>query len=120
LLGRLKDLIISGGLNVYPREVEDVIDSLTGGSKSAVFGVPHSDFGEAVVAVLELGPGADFDELSLLRTVRQRLAPYKVPKRILPVAVIPRNRMGKVLKNELRKTHHELFAGGNRYVNHGE
>jgi malonyl-CoA/methylmalonyl-CoA synthetase len=113
LLGRSKDLIISGGLNVYPREVEDVLDSLTGSFKSAVFGVPHPDFGEAVVAVLEFGPGADFDELSFLRLLRQRLAPYKVPKRILPVAVIPRNRMGKVLKNELRKAHHGLFAGGN-------
>jgi malonyl-CoA/methylmalonyl-CoA synthetase len=120
LLGRSNDLIISGGLNVYPREVEEVLDGLTGGSKSAVFGVPHPDFGEAVVAVLELGPEADFDELSLLRAVRQRLAPYKVPKRILPVAVIPTNRMGKVLKNELRKAHHELFADGNRYVIPGE
>lgn len=68
---------------------------------------------EAVVAVIEFGLGAGFDELSLLRTVRRRLAPYKVPKRILPVAVIPRNRMGKVLKDELRKTHHELFADRN-------
>jgi malonyl-CoA/methylmalonyl-CoA synthetase len=113
LLGRSKDLIISGGLNVYPREVEDVLDSLTGSSKSAVFGVPHPDFGEAVVAVLELGPGTQFDEFSLLRAARQRLAPYKVPKRILPVAAIPRNRMGKVLKNKLREAHHELFVGGN-------
>jgi malonyl-CoA/methylmalonyl-CoA synthetase len=113
LLGRSKDLIISGGLNVYPREIEDVLDGLIGDSKSAVFGVPHPDFGEAVVAVLELGPGAQFDEISLLRAARQRLAPYKVPKRILPVAAIPRNRMGKVLKNELREAHHELFVDGN-------
>jgi malonyl-CoA/methylmalonyl-CoA synthetase len=113
LLGRSKDLIISGGLNVYPKEVEDVLDGLTGDSMSAVFGVPHPDFGEAVVAVLEFGPGADFDEIDLLRRVRQRLAPYKVPKRILPIALIPRNRMGKVLKNELRRAHHELFTGGN-------
>jgi malonyl-CoA/methylmalonyl-CoA synthetase len=120
LLGRSKDLIISGGLNVYPGEVEEVLDSLTGSSKSAVFGVPHPDFGEAVVAVVELGPEAEFDEQSLLRAVRQRIASYKVPKRILPVAVIPRNRMGKVLKNELRKVHHELFADGNRFVVHGE
>lgn len=113
LLGRSKDLIISGGLNVYPREVEDVLDGLTGDSKSAVFGVPHPDFGEAVVAVLELGLGDDFDEFRILRELRQRLAPYKVPKRILPVAAIPRNRMGKVLKNELRKAHRGLFDSGN-------
>jgi malonyl-CoA/methylmalonyl-CoA synthetase len=113
LLGRLKDLIISGGLNVYPREVEDVLDGLVGDSKSAVFGVPHPDFGEAVVAVLEVGPGAQFDELGILQAARRRLAPYKVPKRILPVTAIPRNRMGKVLKNELRDAHHELFIGGN-------
>jgi malonyl-CoA/methylmalonyl-CoA synthetase len=113
LLGRSKDLIISGGLNVYPREVEDVLDSLTGDSRSAVFGVPHPDFGEAVVAVVEFGPEADFDEFGLLRAMRQRLAPYKVPKRILPVSAIRRNRMGKVLKDDLRKIHHELFGDKN-------
>jgi malonyl-CoA/methylmalonyl-CoA synthetase len=113
LLGRTKDLIISGGLNVYPREVEDVLDSLAGGHKSAVFGVPHPDFGEAVVAVLEIAPGAEFDELSLQRAARERLAAYKVPKRILPVRAIPVNKMGKVLKNELRQSHRELFAETN-------
>ena len=113
LLGRSKDLIISGGLNVYPKEVEDVLDSLTGGSKCAVFGVPHPDFGEAVVAVLELGSEAEFDEPGLLRAARQQLAAYKVPKRILPVQAIPINKMGKVLKNELRQAHRKLFADGN-------
>lgn len=110
LLGRSKDLIISGGLNVYPQEIEDVLDSLTSGLKSAVFGVPHPDFGEAVVAVLELGSKSEFDELGLLRAARQQLAAYKVPKRILPVQTIPVNKMGKVLKNELRQAHRELFA----------
>ncbi len=113
LLGRSKDLIISGGLNVYPREVEDVLDGLIGDSRSAVFGVPHPDFGEAVVAVLELEPDAQFDESGLLRAAREQLAPYKIPKRILRVAAIPRNRMGKILKNELREAHHTLFVDGN-------
>ena len=110
LLGRTSDLIISGGLNVYPKEVEDVLDSLSGGHKSAVFGVPHPDFGEAVVAVLEVASGAEFDELDLQRAARQRLAAYKVPKRILPIRAIPVNKMGKVLKNELRQAYQGLFA----------
>lgn len=110
LLGRTNDLIISGGLNVYPREVEDVLDSLVSGHKSAVFGVPHPDFGEAVVAVLETASVGEFDELSLQRAARHRLAAYKVPKRILPVRAIPVNKMGKILKNELRQAHRELFT----------
>lgn len=110
LLGRTSDLIISGGLNVYPKEVEDVLDSLTGGQKSAVFGVPHPDFGEAVVAVLEIASGNEFDEITLRQAARKRLAAYKVPKRILPVRAIPVNKMGKVLKNELRRLHQDLFA----------
>lgn len=107
LLGRSKDLIITGGLNVYPKEVEDALDALLDGGESAVFGVPHPDFGEAVVAAVEHRPG--LDETGLQQALRAQLAPYKIPKRILPVAAIPRNRMGKVLKAELRDTHRELF-----------
>lgn len=110
LLGRSKDLIISGGLNVYPREVESVLDSLPGVADSAVFGVPHSDFGEAVTAVVELAVNTGFDETAAIKAVRAKLAAYKTPKRILAVKAIPRNKMGKVLKNELRREFASLFA----------
>ncbi len=110
LLDRAKDLVISGGLNVYPREVEGVLDALPGVGQSAVFGVPHPDFGEAVAAVIELQPGAAFDEAALLAAARTKLARYKVPKRILVTDEIPRNRMSKVLKAALRAEHRHLFA----------
>lgn len=108
LLGRSKDLIISGGLNVYPREVEAALDALLG-RETAVFGVPHPDFGEAVVAVVETGQLAP-DEPTIVGRLRQTLAAYKTPKRIIPVASIPRNRMGKVLKTELRDAFKDLFT----------
>lgn len=107
LLGRSKDLVITGGLNVYPKEVEDALDNLLSGGESAVFGVPHPDFGEGVVAVVE---GAPVDEAGLIAALRQTLAAYKVPKRILSIRQIPRNRMGKVLKADLRAAHGELFS----------
>jgi malonyl-CoA/methylmalonyl-CoA synthetase len=107
LLGRSKDIIITGGLNVYPKEVEDVLDGILGAGESCVFGVPHPDFGEAVVAVVE---GAVVDEPELQRAMKLTLAAYKVPKRILPVTAIPRNRMGKVLKRDLRTAHGDLFT----------
>lgn len=110
LLDRAKDLVISGGLNVYPREVEGVLDTLPGVAQSAVFGVPHPDFGEAVAAVVELRPGAAFDEAALLAAARTRLASYKVPKRVMVTPEIPRNRMSKVLKASLRAQHRHLFA----------
>jgi malonyl-CoA/methylmalonyl-CoA synthetase len=110
LLGRSKDLIISGGLNVYPKEVETVLDALPGIAESAVFGVPHPDFGEAVVAAVVLAADADFDERALVASSRGRLAAYKSPKRLIPVAEIPKNRMGKVLKSDLRATYRSLFA----------
>lgn len=110
LLGRSKDLIISGGLNVYPKEVEDALDALIDGGEAAVIGVPHPDFGEAVVALVEGSSGADLDEGELARALRRTLAPYKIPKRIITVASIPRNRMGKVLKSELRENYRELFV----------
>lgn len=111
LLGRSKDLIISGGLNVYPKEVEDALDALVDGGESAVFGVPHPDFGEAVVAVVE-GAGSGIEEAALLRTLRLTLAAYKVPKAVIATSSIPRNRLGKVLKNELRAAHRHLFISG--------
>jgi malonyl-CoA/methylmalonyl-CoA synthetase len=112
LLGRSKDLIISGGLNVYPKEVEDALDGLLRGRSSAVFGVPHPDFGEAVVAAIE---DADIDaplEAALVKQLRTILAAYKVPKKILGVPAIPRNPLGKVLKNQLREAHRDLFEPG--------
>jgi malonyl-CoA/methylmalonyl-CoA synthetase len=109
LLDRSKDLIISGGLNVYPREVEAVLDTLPGIAQSAVFAAPHPDFGEAVAAVVELTPGASFDEATTIEAAKTSLAAYKVPKRILVVNEIPRNYMSKVRKAELRAHYRDLF-----------
>jgi malonyl-CoA/methylmalonyl-CoA synthetase len=106
--GRAKDLIISGGYNVYPKEVELVLDELPGVVESAVVGVPHPDFGEGVVAVV-IGEG---DEASMISEVRRQLAPYKSPKRIMFVAELPRNAMGKVQKNLLRDRYADLFKAG--------
>jgi malonyl-CoA/methylmalonyl-CoA synthetase len=103
--GRAKDLIISGGYNVYPKEIELVLDELAGVSESAVVGVPHPDFGEGVVAVV-IGAG---DEAMLIAACRQQLAPYKAPKRIVFVEELPRNAMGKVQKNLLRERFSALF-----------
>jgi len=104
--GRAKDLIISGGYNVYPKEIELALDELEGVIESAVIGVPHPDFGEAVVAVV-IGEG---DEADLISTLRERLAAFKTPKRILFVEELPRNAMGKVQKNLLRETWKGLFT----------
>lgn len=104
--GRAKDLIISGGFNVYPKEIELVFDELTGVSESAVIGVPHPDFGEAVVAVV-IGQG---DEADLIAQARTKLAAFKAPKRVFFVDELPRNAMGKVQKNLLREQYKALFA----------
>ena len=101
--GRAKDLIISGGYNVYPKEIELCLDELPGIAESAVFGVPHPDFGEAVTAAVVLAPGSVIDEARVIGQLRERLANYKVPKRILVVDELPRNNMGKVQKNRLRE-----------------
>jgi malonyl-CoA/methylmalonyl-CoA synthetase len=100
IIGRGKDLIITGGYNVYPKEVEDVIDALPGVTESAVIGVPHDDFGEAVVAVVV---GTDLDPAAILGQLRERLAAYKLPKAIHIVDALPRNAMGKVQKALLRE-----------------
>ncbi|MGA0607843.1 malonate--CoA ligase [Phenylobacterium sp. VNQ135] len=104
--GRAKDLIISGGYNVYPKEVELVLDELPGVVESAVIGVPHADFGEAVVAVVQ-GQG---DETAMVAEARRQLAAYKVPKRVIFVDELPRNAMGKVQKNLLRERYAGLLA----------
>jgi malonyl-CoA/methylmalonyl-CoA synthetase len=106
--GRAKDLIISGGFNIYPKEVELVIDELPGVAESAVIGVPHPDFGEGVVAVV-IGKG---DEAAMIAACRAQLAPYKSPKRVLFVDELPRNAMGKVQKNLLRARYAALFEDG--------
>lgn len=110
IVGRAKDLIISGGLNVYPKEVEMVLDGLDGVVESAVIGLPHPDFGEAVAAIIQKRPGRDdVTEASLIAQVRDLLAAFKVPKRIWFVDELPRNQMGKVQKALLRHQHQDTF-----------
>jgi len=106
--GRAKDLIITGGFNVYPREVEEVLDALPGVGESAAIGVPHPDFGEAVIAVVTAAHTLP-DERELIASMSQRLAKFKLPKRIFQVDELPRNAMGKVQKAELRKTYAKTF-----------
>jgi malonyl-CoA/methylmalonyl-CoA synthetase len=103
IVGRSKDLIISGGYNVYPKEIESVIDEMPGVLESAVIGVPHADFGEAVVAVVVMRDGATLSEAALIDTLKTRIANFKVPKRVHFVDELPRNTMGKVQKNVLRE-----------------
>ena len=102
IVGRAKDLIISGGYNVYPKEVELALDDLPGVAESAVVGIEHPDFGEAVAAAVVVKPGAILDEAGLIAALKTRLANFKLPKRILVVDELPRNAMGKVQKNLLR------------------
>ena len=108
--GRGKDLIISGGFNVYPAEVEGAIEALPGVAECAVIGVPHADFGEGVVAVVIAKPGAALDEKAMVAALGSELAKYKLPKRIYVTDSLPRNAMGKVQKNQLRDQHKATFA----------
>jgi len=110
IVGRAKDLIISGGFNVYPREVEMEIDAVPGVLESAVIGIPHPDFGEGVAAVVVRRPGATLDQSELIAALRPRLAGYKLPKRVIFCDALPRNAMGKVQKNALRNTYRDLFG----------
>jgi malonyl-CoA/methylmalonyl-CoA synthetase len=103
IVGRSKDLIITGGLNVYPVEVEAVLDELPGVLETAVIGVPDADFGEAVVAVVVPQPGASLDPAALRSAAREHLAGFKVPKQVHVVEALPRNAMGKVEKATLRR-----------------
>ncbi|MYE23917.1 MAG: AMP-binding protein [Gammaproteobacteria bacterium] len=108
IVGRAKDLVISGGYNVYPKEVERLLDEMPEVTESAVIGVPHPDFGEAVVAVLVAADGVSEDRVDA--HLRGNLARYKQPKRVLCVEELPRNAMGKVQKNELRERYSDIFT----------
>ena len=109
IVGRSKDLIISGGYNVYPAEIEGCINELPGVAESAVVGVPHPDFGEAVVAVVVPRPGALLSGPDIAATLKAQIANFKVPKLVDVVPELPRNAMGKVQKNLLRDKHQGLF-----------
>ena len=111
IVGRGKDLIITGGFNVYPKEIETEIDAIPGVVESAVIGVPHSDFGEGVTAVVVKDKNANLTEQDVLKTLNERLAKFKLPKRVIFVDELPRNTMGKVQKNLLRQEHESLYAG---------
>ncbi len=109
IVGRGKDLIITGGLNVYPREIESLLDELPGVEESAVVGLPHDDFGEGVTAFLVLKPGARLTQESVLESLSDRLARFKLPKRVFFVDQLPRNSMGKVQKSALRQEYAGLY-----------
>ena len=103
IVGRSKDLIISGGLNVYPAEVENALNQLPGVAESAVVGVPHADFGEVGFAFVVAQPGVTLQAGALLGSLKQQLAAFKVPKHCKVVEELPRNALGKVQKNLLRE-----------------
>ena len=103
IVGRSKDLIISGGYNVYPAEVEGYINELPGVAESAVIGVPHADFGEVGLALVTAKAGAVLDPLQIIARLKSMLANFKVPKQCIVVDALPRNSMGKVQKNVLRE-----------------
>ncbi len=109
IAGRRKDLVITGGLNVYPGEIEQVIDAIATVRESAVIGVPHRDFGEAVVACVTPASGCHINVPALDNLLRDRLAGYKVPKRFVVVDALPRNAMGKTDKAQLRERYADLF-----------
>jgi len=111
IVGRAKDLVISGGFNVYPKEVETEIDAIEGVLESAVFGVPHADFGEAVTAAVVARPGATVDPSRILSALGLRLAKFKAPKRVVVVDSLPRNVMGKVQKAALREAYKDIYRG---------
>jgi malonyl-CoA/methylmalonyl-CoA synthetase len=109
IVGRAKDLIISGGFNVYPKEIEERLDAIEGVIESAVIGAPHPDFGEGVIAVVTAGPSMP-PEREVLKTLAGELAKFKLPKRLFVVDDLPRNSMGKVQKAELRKRYANCFT----------
>ncbi|MPZ20632.1 MAG: AMP-binding protein, partial [Luteitalea sp.] len=110
IVGRAKDVVITGGLNVYPKEIELFIDGLPGVVESAVIGVPHADFGEGVVAVVVPSGDGALQEAGVIRACKAELADFKVPKRVVFVDELPRNTMAKVQKNALRERHKDVFA----------
>jgi malonyl-CoA/methylmalonyl-CoA synthetase len=109
IVGRAKDLIISGGYNIYPKEVELLLDEQDGVLESAVVGVPHPDFGEGVVGVIVPKNGSAFDEQAILAAIKDKIARFKQPKRLFVVDELPRNTMGKVQKNILRDRFADIF-----------
>jgi malonyl-CoA/methylmalonyl-CoA synthetase len=110
IVGRSKDLIISGGYNVYPAEIEGYINDLPGVAESALVGVPHPDFGEVGVAVVIAKPGVTLQAHTIIASLKSKLANFKIPKQCFVVSELPRNTMGKVQKNLLREQHKTLFA----------
>ncbi|RKF17163.1 malonyl-CoA synthase [Roseovarius spongiae] len=110
IVGRAKDLIISGGYNIYPKEIEQLLDDQPGVLESAVIGVPHPDFGETVLAIIVPQADGAPDEAALMQAVAARLARFKHPRRIIPLTALPRNTMGKVQKNVLRERYKDVFA----------
>jgi malonyl-CoA/methylmalonyl-CoA synthetase len=110
IVGRSKDLIISGGYNVYPAEIEGCINEMPGVAESALVGVPHPDFGEVGVAVVTAKPGAQLEPDQIIAALKSRLANFKIPKRCFLVNELPRNTMGKVQKNLLRDQYKNEFA----------
>jgi len=110
IVGRSKDLIISGGYNVYPAEIEGYINEMSGVAESALVGVPHPDFGEVGVAIVIAKPGASLNGDAIIAALKAKLANFKIPKRCFVVAELPRNTMGKVQKNLLREQHKALFG----------
>lgn len=111
LVGRAKDLIICGGLNVYPKEIEELIDALAEVRESAVIGLPHADFGEAVAAIVHLEPGAILTSGAIIGRLKEAVANFKVPKAVFFRDALPRNAMGKVQKNVLREQYRSTFLG---------
>lgn len=109
IVGRSKDLVISGGYNVYPKEVEAEIDEIPGVKESAVIGVPHPDFGEAVIAVIVTGNGAEINADKVRAHLEGKLAKFKQPKKVFIVSALPRNTMGKVQKKNLREKYTDIF-----------
>lgn len=111
IVGRSKDMIISGGLNVYPTEIEKVLNQFDGVRESAVIGLPHPDFGEAVAAALDWAGTEPPDEVQLRTALQRELAGYKIPKALFFVSALPRNAMGKVQKAQLRQHYAQHFIG---------
>jgi malonyl-CoA/methylmalonyl-CoA synthetase len=110
IVGRGNDMIITGGFNVYPKEVEELIDSLPGIAESAVIGLPHKDFGEGVTAFVIAKPGAQITEAGVMAALSGQLAKFKLPKRVIVLEQLPRNSMGKVQKSLMRKDYGGLYA----------
>lgn len=112
IVGRAKDLVISGGYNVYPKEIEQLIDELPEVLESAVIGLPHPDFGEGVTAIVVPKDGQKIDERRVIASLNGRLARYKQPKRVFTADALPRNVMGKVQKKQLRDEYADTYTAG--------